>query len=160
MNRTACKTAPWWPRPRSRRGSGDGRMSRKRRTTRFDLFGLALLSAGSALLRCCRLLGLSTIAGVKIGKQPWVIFQSAGWVNFQSAPTHGALPADPEVSCKGVEPCVRAGSNISILTYMNIENSLPITALETPGGSLMKDSSDTHPNHLPDSSYGLFIDNQ
>ncbi|MFJ4457190.1 hypothetical protein ACIP1G_25335, partial [Pseudomonas sp. NPDC089392] len=31
--------------------------------------------------------GLSTIAGVKIGKQPWVIFQSAGWVNFQSAPT-------------------------------------------------------------------------
>ena len=24
----------------------------------------------------------------------------------------------------------------------------------------MKDSSDTHPNHLPDSSYGLFIDNQ
>ncbi|UPL08342.1 hypothetical protein PisoF_04048 [Pseudomonas sp. IsoF] len=62
-------------------------MSRKRRTTRFDLFGLALLSAGSALLRCCRLLGLSTIAGVKIGKQPWVIFQSAGWVNFQSAPT-------------------------------------------------------------------------
>lgn len=24
----------------------------------------------------------------------------------------------------------------------------------------MKDSSDTHPNHLPDSCYGLFIDNQ
>lgn len=24
----------------------------------------------------------------------------------------------------------------------------------------MKDPSDTHPNHLPDSSYGLFIDNQ
>ncbi|PRW32181.1 aldehyde dehydrogenase domain protein [Pseudomonas aeruginosa] len=43
---------------------------------------------------------------------------------------------------------------------MNIENSIPITALETPGGSPMKDSSDTHPNHLPDSSYGLFIDNQ
>ena len=73
---------------------------------------------------------------------------------------HGALPADPEVSCKGVEPCVRAGININILTYMNIENSLPITALETPGGSPMKNSSDTHPNHLPDSSYGLFIDNQ
>lgn len=69
-------------------------MSRKRRTTRFDLFGLALLSAASALLRCCRLLGLSTIAGVKIGKQPWVIFQSAGWVNFQSAPTERRTTAN------------------------------------------------------------------
>ncbi len=59
-----------------------------------------------------------------------------------------------------MEPCVRAGSDINILTYMNIENSLPITALETSGGTPMKDSSDTRPNHLPDSSYGLFIDNQ
>ncbi|WP_332729508.1 DUF892 family protein, partial [Pseudomonas sp. ESBL2] len=49
---------------------------------------------GSALLRCCRLLGLSTIAGVKIGKQPWVIFQSAGWVNFQSAPTAATASGD------------------------------------------------------------------
>lgn len=39
--------------------------------------GLALLSAGSARLRCCRLLSLSTIAGSETGKQPWVIFQAA-----------------------------------------------------------------------------------
>ncbi|WP_219853425.1 hypothetical protein, partial [Stutzerimonas stutzeri] len=37
---------------------------------------------------------------------------------------HGAFPADPEVSCKGVEICTRAGTNSVILTYMNIANSL------------------------------------
>ncbi|KAA0953663.1 hypothetical protein FQ185_29675, partial [Pseudomonas sp. ANT_H12B] len=36
------------------------------------------------------LLSLSTIAGTKISNPSWVIFQSAGWVSFQSAPT--ALP--------------------------------------------------------------------
>ena len=33
------------------------------------------------------LLHLSTIADFKIRDQPWVKFQSAGWVNIQSAPT-------------------------------------------------------------------------
>ncbi|WP_218570186.1 hypothetical protein, partial [Pseudomonas sp. F01002] len=33
------------------------------------------------------LLSLSTIAGTKISNPSWVIFQSAGWVSFQSAPT-------------------------------------------------------------------------
>ncbi|AAO58075.1 hypothetical protein PSPTO_4629 [Pseudomonas syringae pv. tomato str. DC3000] len=32
------------------------------------------------------LAALSTIAKVKIGKQPWII-QPTGWVNAQSAPT-------------------------------------------------------------------------
>ncbi|WP_139110479.1 hypothetical protein, partial [Pseudomonas syringae] len=39
------------------------------------------------------LLSLSTIAGAKISNPSWVIFQSAGWVSFQSAPT-GAVPID------------------------------------------------------------------
>ncbi|WP_310289286.1 hypothetical protein, partial [Pseudomonas peli] len=30
---------------------------------------------------------LSTVAGNKISNPPWVKFQSAGWVNFPSAPT-------------------------------------------------------------------------
>ena len=34
-----------------------------------------------------RLLSLSTIADAKISNPPWVNFQSAGWVSFQSAPT-------------------------------------------------------------------------
>ncbi|WP_339434342.1 MULTISPECIES: hypothetical protein, partial [unclassified Pseudomonas] len=33
------------------------------------------------------LLSLSTIAVAKISNPSWVIFQSAGWVSFQSAPT-------------------------------------------------------------------------
>jgi hypothetical protein len=33
------------------------------------------------------LLSLSTIADAKISNPPWVNFQSAGWVSFQSAPT-------------------------------------------------------------------------
>lgn len=37
---------------------------------------------------------------------------------------HGLFPADPEVSCKGVEICIRARNNTAILTYMNIANSL------------------------------------
>ncbi|WP_165958344.1 hypothetical protein [Pseudomonas aeruginosa] len=37
------------------------------------------------------LVDLSTVAGNKISNPPWVKFQSAGWVNFPSAPTH-ALP--------------------------------------------------------------------
>ncbi len=37
---------------------------------------------------------------------------------------HGAFPADPEVSCKGVEICIRAGNNSDILTYADITNSL------------------------------------
>jgi hypothetical protein len=35
-----------------------------------------------------RLLSLSTIADAKISNPPWVNFQSAGWVSFQSAPTN------------------------------------------------------------------------
>ena len=31
---------------------------------------------------------LSTVADAEISNSPWVKFQSAGWVNFPSAPTH------------------------------------------------------------------------
>ncbi|MCX7163525.1 MAG: hypothetical protein NT083_10870, partial [Rhodocyclales bacterium] len=44
-------------------------------------------------VKTSHLLHLSTIADSKISGQPWVKFQSAGWVNIQSAPTHNrALP--------------------------------------------------------------------
>ncbi|WP_226342992.1 hypothetical protein, partial [Pseudomonas putida] len=39
------------------------------------------------------LVDLSTVAGNKISNPPWVKFQSAGWVNFPSAPTAFALSA-------------------------------------------------------------------
>ncbi|WP_223181879.1 hypothetical protein, partial [Pseudomonas sp. WS 5011] len=38
------------------------------------------------------LVDLSTVAGNKISNPPWVKFQSAGWVNFPSAPTQSARP--------------------------------------------------------------------
>ncbi|MBU0902693.1 MAG: hypothetical protein KKH62_12165, partial [Gammaproteobacteria bacterium] len=38
------------------------------------------------------LVDLSTVAGNKISNPPWVKFQSAGWVNFPSAPTGWLLP--------------------------------------------------------------------
>ncbi|WP_421527622.1 hypothetical protein, partial [Pseudomonas brenneri] len=43
--------------------------------------GLDASSTGTLLL------SLSTIAGAKISNPSWVIFQSAEWVSFQSAPT-------------------------------------------------------------------------
>ena len=39
------------------------------------------------------LVDLSTVAGNKISNPPWVKFQSAGWVNFPSAPTSNEHPA-------------------------------------------------------------------
>ena len=38
-------------------------------------------------VKTSHLLHLSTTADSKISGQPWVKFQSAGWVNIQSAPT-------------------------------------------------------------------------
>jgi hypothetical protein len=38
-------------------------------------------------------LSLTTIADVKISIPPWVNFQSAGWVSFQSTPIRSALGA-------------------------------------------------------------------
>ncbi|MCY3848911.1 MAG: reverse transcriptase domain-containing protein, partial [Cyanobacteria bacterium MAG COS4_bin_21] len=40
------------------------------------------------------LVDLSTVAGNKISNPPWVKFQSAGWVNFPSAPTQWVLEGD------------------------------------------------------------------
>ncbi|WP_367652527.1 hypothetical protein [Pseudomonas aeruginosa] len=37
--------------------------------------------------KAAALVDLSTVAGNKISNPPWVKFQSAGWVNFPSAPT-------------------------------------------------------------------------
>jgi hypothetical protein len=41
----------------------------------------------SAYVSRTLLLSLSTVADAKISNPPWVNFQSAGWVSFQSAPT-------------------------------------------------------------------------
>ncbi|WP_374417184.1 hypothetical protein, partial [Ectopseudomonas oleovorans] len=38
--------------------------------------------------KAAALVDLSTVAGNKISNPLWVKFQSAGWVNFPSAPTH------------------------------------------------------------------------
>jgi len=53
----------------------------KRPAACLHVAGLDASSTGSQLL------SLSTIAGAKISNPSWVIFQSAGWVSFQSAPT-------------------------------------------------------------------------
>jgi len=42
------------------------------------------------------LVDLSTVAGNKISNPPWVKFQSAGWVNFPSAPTSVLAPANAD----------------------------------------------------------------
>ena len=42
---------------------------------------------GKENVKTSNLLHLSTTADSKISGQPWVNFQSAGWVNIQSAPT-------------------------------------------------------------------------
>ncbi|MFN9525541.1 MAG: hypothetical protein ACK561_25895, partial [Pseudomonadaceae bacterium] len=45
--------------------------------------------------KAAALVDLSTVAGNKISNPPWVKFQSAGWVNFPSAPTlepHSLVP--------------------------------------------------------------------
>ncbi|MFK1214380.1 hypothetical protein ACIUY2_33165, partial [Pseudomonas aeruginosa] len=52
------------------------------------------------------LVDLSTVAGNKISNPPWVKFQSAGWVNFPSAPTsraHQALMASLSQSLEGMK---------------------------------------------------------
>ncbi|WP_236170189.1 hypothetical protein, partial [Pseudomonas parasichuanensis] len=51
------------------------------------------------------LVDLSTVAGNKISNPPWVKFQSAGWVNFPSAPT--VEQTLPEIRCKkGTQRCL------------------------------------------------------
>ncbi|MFN9526168.1 MAG: hypothetical protein ACK561_03295, partial [Pseudomonadaceae bacterium] len=44
--------------------------------------------------KAAALVDLSTVAGNKISNPPWVKFQSAGWVNFPSAPTIDVLVVD------------------------------------------------------------------
>ncbi|MBW6117930.1 hypothetical protein, partial [Pseudomonas aeruginosa] len=47
------------------------------------------------------LVDLSTVAGNKISNPPWVKFQSAGWVNFPSAPTSVVkIVTDASYMCK------------------------------------------------------------
>jgi len=41
--------------------------------------------------KAAALVDLSTVAGNKISNPPWVKFQSAGWVNFPSAPTQQVM---------------------------------------------------------------------
>ncbi|WP_147403430.1 hypothetical protein, partial [Pseudomonas aeruginosa] len=49
------------------------------------------------------LVDLSTVAGNKISNPPWVKFQSAGWVNFPSAPTKAPHTEGLEVSAGGAD---------------------------------------------------------
>ncbi|RRV29304.1 hypothetical protein EGJ86_23160, partial [Pseudomonas sp. o96-267] len=46
--------------------------------------------------KAAALVDLSTVAGNKISNPPWVKFQSAGWVNFPSAPTPIGTVGSPE----------------------------------------------------------------
>ena len=46
------------------------------------------------------LVDLSTVAGNKISNPPWVKFQSAGWVNFPSAPTINGYLGDRGLSLR------------------------------------------------------------
>jgi hypothetical protein len=57
---------------------------------------------GKENVKTSYLLHLSTIADSKISDQPWVKFQSAGWVNIQSAPTL-ELDNDAIIVCAGGE---------------------------------------------------------
>ncbi|MEN1610884.1 DUF3164 family protein, partial [Pseudomonas aeruginosa] len=58
------------------------------------------------------LVDLSTVAGNKISNPPWVKFQSAGWVNFPSAPTAKAL----------IDECLHEwteGARAEVITLIN-----------------------------------------
>ncbi|MFP7891848.1 hypothetical protein, partial [Pseudomonas aeruginosa] len=54
------------------------------------------------------LVDLSTVAGNKISNPPWVKFQSAGWVNFPSAPTCHQNAPIACLYCHHFEPLIDA----------------------------------------------------
>ncbi|WP_238568736.1 hypothetical protein, partial [Pseudomonas aeruginosa] len=62
---------------------------RRRPATWLRVAGLKQLNWASEGVgsKAAALVDLSTVAGNKISNPPWVKFQSAGWVNFPSAPT-------------------------------------------------------------------------
>ncbi|WP_218568257.1 hypothetical protein, partial [Pseudomonas sp. JUb52] len=69
---------------------------------------------------------LSTVAGNKISNPPWVKFQSAGWVNFPSAPTLQRLP---------MQQAARGYSGnlfIRFYAYTNVHIPLPMKLLISP----------------------------
>ncbi|MFZ5459348.1 MAG: DUF3577 domain-containing protein [Pseudomonadota bacterium] len=55
------------------------------------------------------LVDLSTVAGNKISNPPWVKFQSAGWVNFPSAPT-----AEAQKLVRRCKEAVDAGKKVLV----------------------------------------------
>jgi len=59
-----------------------------------------------------RLLSLSTIADAKISNPPWVNFQSAGWVSFQSAPTN--LTEQLEIKINAISDATKVSIEISV----------------------------------------------
>ncbi|MGE6687945.1 DUF4432 family protein, partial [Stutzerimonas stutzeri] len=59
---------------------------------------------------------LSTVAGNKISNPPWVKFQSAGWVNFPSAPTPYAIRLRGELQEKAFKKL-----DFAILTELSTE---------------------------------------
>ncbi|HHK4317617.1 TPA: hypothetical protein ACQT2M_002865, partial [Pseudomonas aeruginosa] len=54
--------------------------------------------------KAAALVDLSTVAGNKISNPPWVKFQSAGWVNFPSAPTRSRSYDQNTGFCEGRTP--------------------------------------------------------
>ncbi|HHN4174125.1 TPA: hypothetical protein ACRMYF_001516, partial [Pseudomonas aeruginosa] len=73
---------------------------RRRPATWLRVAGLKQLNWASEGVgaTAAALVDLSTVAGNKISNPPWVKFQSAGWVNFPSAPTR------PIFNCLGKLP--------------------------------------------------------
>jgi len=61
------------------------------------------------------LVDLSTVADAEISNPPWVKFQSAGWVNFPSAPTH--IGADDESGL--VHSVVGTAANVADVTQVD-----------------------------------------
>ncbi|MCV3906711.1 hypothetical protein OHU58_19505, partial [Pseudomonas aeruginosa] len=77
------------------------------------------------------LVDLSTVAGNKISNPPWVKFQSAGWVNFPSAPTPDGDFAQPFVTCPWFASHL-AVCNLGHMVSFPVANWLPIEIVWLP----------------------------
>jgi len=89
------------------------------------------------------LVDLSTVAGNKISNPPWVKFQSAGWVNFPSAPTISTLE-DALALANEPEYSLHAGIFTS-----NLNIAMKAAKLLEAGGVMINDSSDYRFDAMP-----------
>ncbi|WP_257011018.1 hypothetical protein, partial [Pseudomonas aeruginosa] len=67
------------------------------------------------------LVDLSTVAGNKISNPPWVKFQSAGWVNFPSAPT----PSRYTPGLRNESSDYLKGSRSALAVSQGLERKMP-----------------------------------